>query len=302
MTKANWVATLLALGAVGCSATPSTGSFSTEDIEASAEKGDCASDDACDDAAAESALEQLGLDRFYREGDSWQVAWVYRNDDSSHRDPNQQVGRATYSAPTLVTYLVEDVDSALFGRVERQLATISVSSDGEPPSAIDALLGDVFPNVDERIDYTINELFNPVAKRFYSLNQFGQTVSVERDLDGRSNLTMQFDSLPNALPNLDRIEPRAACDDAFFANLRNPEARAYTACWAPFEAIGNLAEPPDSLDRIAEAVDFDKTVRGIHFAPTAAQPDYMFWVPGNPHPSFIAGPRGLGFLVSTGAE
>ena len=289
-----FLAALLALlSLAGCAAQGSGGKAGDEGLGG---KADCAAQDACEDAAGDSALAQLGLARFFEAGDSWTVAWVYRNDDSIHRDGIQQLGNATFQEPRLISYEVTQRGEARFGRTTRPVATVAVASQTTTPSPFQTLVGQPFNHVDERVDYTINALFNPVAKEFFALDQLGRTVSYTVDLDGRSNLTMQFDSVPNGYPNIDRIKPREHCDATFFERLHDPDRRPYTACW---DAGPDL---PPALEAVAEASGIDYDAPGVHFGPTDAQPDYMFWQPGRLHPTFVSGPRGHGILVSQSAR
>ncbi|MFW5921381.1 MAG: hypothetical protein ACOCUS_06030 [Polyangiales bacterium] len=293
-----WLAALLAVAtAWGCAAEsddePADPSAGKGDEGAGGPKGDCHDDDSCHDADGDTALVQLGLDDFYDVGDEWTVAWVYRNEDAIHHDEVQQLGGATFQAPRLVHYEVVEVGEARFGSVTRPTATVAVT--GDAPDAPDAIQAQVAPPLshrDVRIDYTVNELFNPVSKTFYGLDDFGRTVERTVDLDGRSNLTMQFDSLPNGYPNIDRIRPRSSCDDDFFQKLHEPEGRDYTACW------DRPRDLPEQVADVADAAGVDTRSTGLHIGATDAQPDYMFWQPGNLHPTFVSGPRGMGVLVS----
>jgi hypothetical protein len=296
------VALALALGVLpGCSANSPTGGGGGGGGDDPAGKADCGRQDACEGATARSALAQLRLDRFFQVGDEWTVAWVYRNDDSSHRDNVQQLGNATFQDAVLVSYRVIETGTARYGSVDRRIATVAVTADqdaleqvaqleGNPD--LSALVQRPFDTVDSRIDYTVNELFNPHAKTFYAVDAQGLTQTTTVDLDGRSNLTMQFDSLPNGYPNIDRIEPADRCAPEFHQNLRNPDARPHTACWDVPPQI------PTALRDIANEVGVDLTTSGVHFGPTDAQPDFMFWQPGNVHPTYIEGPRGHGLLLS----
>lgn len=294
-----WLAALLAVAtAWGCAAEsdkkPASDPSEGKGGRQSGPKGDCAAEAACRDAAGDSALAQLGLDDFYDVGDEWTVAWVYRNEDAIHHDEVQQLGGASFQAPRIVHYEVVDLGEARFGSVTRPTATVAVTADdgASVPSQVQAQVAPAFDSRDVRIDYTVNELFNPVSKTFYNLDELGRTVEHTVDLDGRSNLTMQFDSLPNGYPNLDRIRPRSSCGEDFFDEIFEPESRSYTACW------DRPRELPEQLAEVAEAAGVDTRSTGLHIGATEAQPDYMFWQPGNLHPTFVRGPRGMGVLVS----
>jgi hypothetical protein len=244
------------------------------------------------DALPESALVALGLeDRFLIEGDSWQLAWMFRNDDSSHRDGKEQLGNATYQPPTLVSFEVTDTGEIRYGRTTRRTATVSVAGDHFGPAAIQALVAPPFQTVDTQIDYRVNDLFNPVSKRYHGVDEKGVPTTRLVALDGRANLTMQFDSLPNGYPNLDRITPRPACDDEFYANVENPAWDEYTACWGDAPAL------PAALLALAPAAGIDTAAPGLHIKATDAQPDYVFWRTGDLYPTYVSGPRGYGLLV-----
>jgi hypothetical protein len=244
------------------------------------------------DASRESALAALGLDgRFLVEGDRWQVAWVHRSDDSPHRDGKAQLGNATFMPPTLVGYEVTEIGTIDYGTTTRRTATVAVKGDSLGPTAIAGLVAPPFNTVDEQIDYRVNDLFNPVSKRYHSVDAKGVPTTRFLALDGRANLTMQFDSLPNGYPNLDRIVPRPSCDAEFYANALDPTWNDYTACWGDAPAL------PAELAALGRAAGVDLESPGMHIKATASQPDYVFWRSGDLHPTYVAGPRGYGLLV-----
>ena len=334
-----WRSLLAALTAVaalwGCSAEPETGKPDDESASALSGKGDCAAADACSDVDALSPIAQLGLNDggFYRVGDSWQVAWVFRNEDgaTSCREVDgiaqgqcgvSDLGGASFTAPMVVTYKVTSVGEQRFSNAQRRTATIEVSGAANGPAPAQAIATKL-EMTDSRIEYTINDLFNPVRKVYYSSGAVQRARLV--DLDGRQNLTMQFDSLPNGYPNMDaiRVDSTTTCSGTFYANLFTTRGSAGTACYGTPSGILDAAERagcPDFLlgaaqansdsglmqrcqvfnqvQDLADSMGLDLYTEGYLFRATDAQSDYMFWRAGDLHPSFVEGPRGFGILIS----
>ncbi len=282
----------------GCSA--SGGGLDPQGKEARADaealKGDCARQDACDDAPGDSALVQLGLERFYEVGQRWTIVWIDRTPDQIHREAVQQLGGATFSRPRLVDFEVTEVAEARFGGVRRPVATLAIQERVEVPSTLQRWVEPAFLLREERLEVRVNNLFNPVSKTYHQFDAFGRPQQRTVELDGRSTLTMQFDALPNGYPDLDRIRPARRCDAAFFERLFAPEGRPHTACW------DRAPQLPETLQEIAEAAAVDLRTPGLHIGPTERHPDYVFWQAGRPYPTLVVGPRGMGLLVEVEAR
>ena len=171
-----------------------------------------------------SALAALGLRRFYRVGDTWEVAFYPVTHPETRKSAT--LAAAAYSAPVRYRFEVSHIDRYEDRGRARKLAVIRV--DPLDPLLVSALAERKSP---VSLNLVINDLFHGLEKHYVYADGTMRSVS----LDARRNLSAGFDRFPVDLPNVSRTKAAESAGSGATAipfAYTNAYGKQVTAKWS----------------------------------------------------------------------
>lgn len=153
------------------------------------------------DPAGPGAFEQTGVgDGFYEVGDTWLVAHRVVSSPELEKRGDVFLGTDVVESEAFAfRYRVLSVDSAMFERVEREVATIEVVQ-GTPTGANAALFNPArLDRFEHKVVFELNDLLDPVRETTYS-RDYPNGKSVR--LDATSSLSERGSVFPRTIPRL----------------------------------------------------------------------------------------------------
>ncbi|MGM0574246.1 MAG: hypothetical protein ACQEXJ_00745 [Myxococcota bacterium] len=262
-------ALLLALAAVGftaCGEDTTTQPAEEQEEPAAGVKTDCPD---CDPAGP-GAFEQTGVgDRFYAEGDHWQVAFRYVHEPMAEKRGDVFLGEDVADSEVfLFDYRVLRTDRDAFGDVLRDTATVEITQATPDGPHADLFSPERIDRFEHKVVFRLNDLLEPIAETIYDRNHpHGKRVR----LDGESSLGAGASLYPRTIP---RLLVEGAVDAP-----------------APDLPV-DLADVADAMDPAWRDATYQKYVFD--------NGDVVYWPRGRGHlwPFFVRTSQGAGVLVS----
>lgn len=252
-------------------ATPA--SVGTKDVFNGTYKADCI--DCTEDGP--NAFVQLGLgDRFWKVGDTWQVAYQLRSDTRVQMEPMKLQQKAIEDVGLVVLdFEVIGLGARETGGVERQTAKIKITQ-GEARGNASALLSGNTLKIDgvtARVDLELDDLLRPVTVTEYSGPQGQFPNGLVTQVDPRHALRSLDSAFPYVVPN------------AYLGAEK-------TTLPAVPEALAGVAEVTRADYQSASYFFFDLEGRGLESA------ERVYWRAGDLWPYLVETPYATGILVN----
>jgi hypothetical protein len=228
-----------------------------------------------------NAFVQLGLgDRFWKVGDSWQVAYQLRTDLRMQMQPmafqnklGADEGAKVEAGLIVLDFRVTEIGSHSTGGIERATATIAITQ-GEARGSLGELVAGKEIRVDEttrKVELVIDDLLRPVSVTEYTGPRGETPNGLTRQLDPRESLRNLSSAFPYVVPN------------AYVGAQKKALPALEGAAAALVDAAG--------VDADREYFHFDLKGYG------AESTEQVYWAAGDLWPLLVETPSATGVLV-----